>query len=228
MINVAIAEDDFRVAQIHEAYLEKVKGMQLVGKAMNAMETFKLLEGHSIDLLLLDVYMPDQLGTEMLHEIRLSHPGLDIIMITAANDKAFLEKALEYGVYYYLIKPVTLKQFKETMEKYKKKHQLLKTTDTVNQGVLEQLFGKNTVEKEQERLPTGIDSITLGKVIELIQSNDNGLTSEEVGNKLGASRTTARRYLEYLVGTDHVKAESVYGIVGRPERRYYVKQAKNK
>lgn len=227
MINVAIAEDDFRVAQIHEAYLENVKGMQLVGKAMNATETFDLLKNHSVDLLLLDVYMPDRLGTEILHEIRLSHPGLDIIMITAANDKAFLEKALEYGVYYYLIKPVALKQFKETMEKYKKKHQLMQTTAEVNQGVLEQLFGKGSVEREQQSLPTGIDSLTLGKVIELLQSNDGGLTSEDVGQKLGASRTTARRYLEYLVGTGHLKAESVYGIVGRPERRYYVNKTTN-
>lgn len=227
MINVAIAEDDFRVAQIHEAYLEDVKGMQLVGKAMNATETFDLLKNHSVDLLLLDVYMPDRLGTEILHEIRLSHPGLDIIMITAANDKAFLERALEYGVYYYLIKPVALKQFKETMEKYKKKHQLMQTTAEVNQGVLEQLFGKGSVEREQQSLPTGIDSLTLGKVIELLQSNDGGLTSEDVGQKLGASRTTARRYLEYLVGTGHLKAESVYGIVGRPERRYYVNKTTN-
>lgn len=223
MIKIAIAEDDFRVAQIHQAFLEKVGGMHIVGKAINASETLKLLKSHSVDLLLLDVYMPDQLGTELLHEIRLTHPGIDIIIITASNDKAFLEKALEYGVFQYLIKPVQLEQFKQTMERYKKKKRFMESTFEVNQEVLEHVFGYSAKEEAQS-LPPGIDSLTLGKVIKLIQSNSEGLTSESVGKKMGASRTTARRYLEYLVGVGHVRAESVYGIVGRPERRYYVKK----
>lgn len=220
MIKVLIAEDDFRVAQIHEAFLGKVGGVQVVGKAVNASNTLKSLESNSVDLLLLDVYMPDQLGTDLLHKIRLTHPGIDIIMITAANDKAFLEKALEYGVFQYLIKPVQLEQFKKTMEQYKKKKRFMESAFEVNQEVLQHVFGYSAKEEAQS-LPPGIDSLTLGKVIELIESNPDGLTSENVGKKMGASRTTARRYLEYLVGIDHVRAESVYGIVGRPERRYY-------
>ncbi|ASK62652.1 DNA-binding response regulator [Virgibacillus phasianinus] len=222
MINVVIAEDDFRVAQIHEAFLGEISGVHLLGKAINASDTLKLLDSNSVDLLLLDVYMPDQLGTDLLHKIRLAHPGIDIIMITASNDKSFLEKALEYGVFQYLIKPVQLEQFKQTMEQYRKKKRFIDSTSKVNQEVLEQLFG-NHAKKEIKTLPPGIDSLTLGKVIELIQSNSDGLTSENVGQKMGASRTTARRYLEYLVRIDQVRAESVYGIVGRPERRYFYK-----
>ncbi|WP_145378238.1 helix-turn-helix domain-containing protein, partial [Staphylococcus epidermidis] len=65
---------------------------------------------------------------------------------------------------------------------------------------------------------------TLEKVMDLLQSFPEGITSEKVGEKMGASRTTARRYLEYLVGTGYLKTESVYGIVGRPERRYYLQE----
>ncbi|EQB34906.1 MULTISPECIES: response regulator [Virgibacillus] len=222
MINVAIAEDDFRVAQIHEGYLEKEQDMQIVGKAMNATETMDLLKDKRIDLILLDVYMPDQLGTELLHQIRYHHPGVDIIIITAARDKAFLEKSLGYGVFQYLIKPVDLQLFSKTMEQYKKQKQVLNTAAEVNQDILNQVFGKRiTDSNETNNLPLGIDALTLEKVKTLIHQTSEGLTSEKVGEKMGASRTTARRYLEYLVGTGDLKAESVYGIVGRPERRYY-------
>ncbi|WP_226916932.1 hypothetical protein [Halomonas sp. FME65] len=45
-------------------------------------------------------------------------------------------------------------------------------------------------------------------------------SAEEVGAAMGASRTTARRYLEYMTGTGTLVAEVSYGSIGRPERRY--------
>ena len=92
MIKVVIAEDDFRIAQIHEEFLAKNEQLTLVGKAMNAKETLTILDKQYVDLLLLDVYMPDQLGTELLHKIRSDYPSVDIIMITAAKDKVFFRK----------------------------------------------------------------------------------------------------------------------------------------
>ena len=225
MINVIIAEDDFRVAQIHEAYLAEVKHMNLVGKASNAKETFELLGKLDVDLLLLDVYMPDQLGTELLAKVREAYPEVDIIMITAATDKAFINKALNYGVEHYLIKPITIERFKEVMDQYNKKRELLKSVTDVNQDILDSLFGSGEKQIEKPLLPSGIDYVTLKKVKEIIELEFDGITSEKVGKKMGASRTTARRYLEYLVGTGEAISEHVYGIVGRPERRYYSKKA---
>ncbi|WP_010651394.1 response regulator [Oceanobacillus massiliensis] len=224
MINVIIAEDDFRVAKIHEAYMEKIEGMCVVGRAMNASDTLDLLSEQSVDLLLLDVYMPDMLGTDLLQEIRKVHSSLDIIMITASTEKIFLEKSLRYGVFQYLIKPVELNKFKQTMSQYKKNRQLLRKTKEVNEKLLESIFGNDSSLISQQNLPPGIDGITLDKVIQIVLSECGGMTSEKVGEKMGASRTTARRYLEYLVGIDYLKTESVYGIVGRPERRYFLKE----
>lgn len=211
------------MAQIHEAYLAKIEGMELIGKAINANETLQLLENQPVDLLLLDVYMPDQLGTELLGKIREAHNNVDIIMITAAKDKSFLKKAMNYGVQQYLIKPITLERFKEAIGQYKKRKKVLQSVSEVNQEVLDNVFGSSGREAETPDLPPGIDHLTLKKVSEIIKLESEGITSESVGRKLGASRTTARRYLEYLVGIDEAAAEHVYGIVGRPERRYYSK-----
>ncbi len=48
------------------------------------------------------------------------------------------------------------------------------------------------------------------------------MTAEELGEKMGASRTTARRYAEFLVSREEALAELEYGIIGRPERKYYL------
>ncbi len=222
MIKVLIAEDDFRVAQIHEQYLEQIEEMELAGKAMNAKETLRLLKENHIDLLLLDVYMPDMLGTELLQKIRDGF-SVDIIMITAANEKAFIKKALDYGVKQYLVKPVTIERFKEVMNQYSKNREILNSMDTVNQEILDRLFGVTEKKAIKQKLPSGIDYITLKKVTKILSDEREGITAENVAERMGASRSTARRYLEYMVGVEQAVVEQVYGIVGRPERRYYLK-----
>jgi two-component system, CitB family, response regulator CitT len=222
-IKVAIAEDDFRIADIHEKFLEKFKEIDIVGKALNGEQTLQLLDQTTPDLLLLDVYMPDMLGSELLPAIRENFPKVSIIMITAATEKVFLEKALSYGVENYLIKPVSRERFDDVIQEFIKKHSLLSATQEVNQNYVDMLFRKGIIEdtKKSTGLPKGIDEITLGKVKAVFHVSREGLSAEDVGKEIGASRITARRYLEYLSSKKEVKAEVVYGIVGRPERKYY-------
>jgi two-component system, CitB family, response regulator CitT len=222
-IKVAIAEDDFRIADIHEKFLMDFKEFQVVGKALNGAEALQLLELEQPDLLLLDVYLPDMLGAELLPIIRERFPKMGIIMITAATDKDFIEKALSYGVENYLIKPVSRERFNEVISEFLKKHSLLLSDQEVNQAYIDFLFGKGKQEGigRGTGLPKGIDEITLGKVKAVLFEKRKGLSAEEVGKEIGASRITARRYLEYLSSIKEAKTEVVYGIVGRPERKYF-------
>jgi two-component system, CitB family, response regulator CitT len=223
MIKVAIAEDDFRIADIHDKFLRKFKEIDVVGKALNGDQTLQLLKEKNPDLLLLDVYMPDMLGSELLPIIRERFPKVRIIMITAATDKVFLEKALSYGVENYLIKPVSRDRFDEVIQNYIKKHSLLSSNQEVNQNYVDQLFGKGKNESggKSSGSPKGIDELTLEKVKAVLRVKKEGCSADEVGKEIGASRITARRYLEYLSSIQEVKVEVVYGIVGRPERKYY-------
>lgn len=222
MIKIIIAEDDFRVASIHEEFVLKMNDVEIVGKALNAKDTILMLEKNDVDLLLLDIYMPDELGTELLPTIRKHFPKVDVIMITASTDKVLLEKAVRNGVYNYLIKPVTLDRFMETIEGYRTRKKLLEDQNEVNQSVVDDIFGNVKKDPAEEKdLPKGIDPLTLQKVKKILHPLKNGTTAEEVGRKMGASRTTARRYLEYLVTDEGARAELEYGLVGRPERKYY-------
>ncbi|MBU8918328.1 response regulator [Bacillus sp. FJAT-29953] len=222
-IKTVIAEDDFRIADMHEKFLNMFEEIEVVGKALNGEQTLQVLEKENPDFLLLDVYMPDMLGSDLLPAIREKYPKVSIIMITAATDKEFLEKALNYGVENYLIKPVNKERFDGVIQEYIKKHTLLSSTQEINQSYVDILFRNGKAERESKSvmLPKGIDEITLGKVKAVFQARKDGLSAEEVGKEIGASRITARRYLEYLSSKQEVKAEVVYGIVGRPERKYY-------
>ncbi|MBD1380522.1 response regulator [Metabacillus arenae] len=225
-MKVAIAEDDFRVALIHEKFLQKIPEVEVAAKALNAKETLEMLNAQEIDLLLLDVYLPDKLGTDLLPIMREKYPEVDIILITAATEKKMIEKAMNYGVDHFLIKPVTMEKFMEAIEAYQLKKNWLNSQEVPTQEWVDKYFeksGKETPVKKE--LPAGVDYLTLENVKKiLISEKKTGLSAEEVAAKMGASRTTARRYLEYLVSIEIAEAKIHYGIVGRPERKYCVKE----
>jgi len=58
-------------------------------------------------------------------------------------------------------------------------------------------------------------------VLGVFSEKETPLSAEEIVDIMGASRAKARRYLEYLVSTEKLKAEVSYGSVGRPERKYF-------
>ncbi|WP_082233196.1 response regulator [Halobacillus massiliensis] len=221
-MRVIIAEDDYRVAQLHEKFINEINGMEVAAKALNAGAALKAVKDHKPDLLLLDVYMPDRLGIDLLPELREIHVGLDIIMITAANEKEMISRALNYGVVDYIIKPISMERFIETLESYRKKKKLINSADKLDQQTIDQLIGKDSKVNPSKHVPKGIDQLTLKKIRQLLKERgDDGVTAEEASDYLGASKTTARRYLEYLISTKEGIAEMRYGKVGRPERKYF-------
>ncbi|MBU8908919.1 response regulator [Desertibacillus haloalkaliphilus] len=225
---VLIIEDDFRVADINKQFVEMVEGFHVSGVAKTGQEALDFLEeaSHLPDLILLDVYIPDVKGLELMWEIRKTYQGIDIVMITAANEVETIEETFRGGIFDYIIKPVDFKRLKQTFDRYVEKQKRFEGKQEMTQDELDQLRGVNTspqVKEEKSELPKGIDRLTLEKVTAVLQENEKvGFTAIEVGERIGASRSTARRYLEYLVSIEQVKAELIYGDVGRPERRYFL------
>ena len=107
----------------------------------------------------------------------------------------------------------------KTIKNYLERKRLLNSADEVNQYIVDKYFGEKIISKPN--YPKGIDPLSLEKVKTILSQIDGGITAEEMGEQMGASRTTARRYLEYLVSINEVVAELEYGIVGRPERKYF-------
>ena len=223
MIHVLIVEDDYRIGDIHAQFLNKLDGFHVAGKALNGKEALQIIkQNKEIDLILLDIYMPDILGTEIMSEIRKANLKIDIIIISAAIEKEIIEEVIRFGAFDYIIKPVKMKRFLETLNRYKQVKSELKGNKTINQKFLDHYFGYDKRESIIDNAtPKGIDPITLKKIKDTINKHPLGLTAEEMGNEIGTSRTTARRYLEYLISKGKLTAELEYGAVGRPERKYF-------
>ncbi len=124
------------------------------------------------------------------------------------------------GVVDYLLKPVIFSRLESALQKYSAQKQQLATVSDLDQKLVDKMLQSSTkTEPESDRLPKGIDGVTLDKIRGLFTS-DTQMSADDAGVKIGASRTTARRYLEYLISTGELEADVHYGSVGRPERTY--------
>ncbi|WP_394125553.1 response regulator [Vibrio hepatarius] len=217
---VMIIEDDLAIAQLHQRYLEQVGGYEVIGIATTKLEAKLQLEVLAPDLLLLDVYLPDGTGIEILHDLRTEHLCCDVILITAARDVETLQQAMRGGVVDYLLKPVVFPRLEAALKKYVLQKQQLTHADGLDQNIVDKMLQASTInETSKNRLPKGIDAVTLDKIKALFDESVL-MTADEAGELIGASRTTARRYLEYLISTGELEADLNYGTVGRPERTY--------
>jgi len=226
-IRVVIAEDDPQIAAIQQRFLERIDGFELVGIAHGLTEAEDLLELLQPELLLLDIQFPSGTGLDLLRTLRARNSATDVILITAAREVDTLREALRGGVFDYILKPLVFERLKEALQHYAAHLAKLRTMASLAQTDVDGLLPRGgaaaaaTVSEEAPaRLPKGVDGLTLDKVRALFSQGGAASSAEEVGGLIGASRTTARRYLEYLVSTRELVAEVSYGSVGRPERRY--------
>ena len=224
-IEILIIEDDKRIADIHRRFIDKIEGFTVVGAAHTGEEAKDWVQALSPDLVLLDVYLPDALGTEIMGFIHENSPETDIIFITAAAEVDIVKKAYRRGVADYILKPLTFDRFEGSLLSYKAKQEKLAAVGVMKEDSIQFLWNKINVpsaEHMDSLPPKGIDPITKEKVVKHMKQIEGGITAETLGVDIGVSRSTARRYLEYLVSEKQAHTELIYGSVGRPERRYFI------
>lgn len=226
IIRVVIAEDDPQIAEIQQRFLQRIDGFELVGVAHGLPEAQDLVEVLQPELLLLDIQFPTGTGLELLRTLRAGNSSTDVILITAAKEVSTLREALRGGVFDYILKPLVFERLQEALHNYAAHLDKLQAMESLAQSDVDGLLPRGqsgaseAVEAEPVRLPKGIDALTLDKVRAVFEDRREALNAEQVGEQIGASRTTARRYLEYLVSANELSAQVSYGSVGRPERRY--------
>lgn len=217
MITVLIVEDDPMVAELNRRYLAKVEGFRLHSIVDDCSQALKLLAAETIDLVLVDIFMPGMNGLEMLTKIREAGHGVDVIMVTAARDAGSVKQALRLGAVDYLIKPFEFDRLQVALQQYKVRVEGLHRRDTVCQRDIDaQLLERQS----RSDLPKGLDKHTLQLIKGAIDRIRTPFTVEELTKEVGISRVTLRKYLEHLEAGGTVTAELVYGSVGRPVNRY--------
>nr|WP_276556244.1 response regulator [Aeromonas piscicola] len=213
-----IVEDDPAIAEIHRRFVQRLAGFEVLGVALTLFDAREQIGILKPDLVLLDVWLPDGEGFSLLRELRQAGAGLDVILLTAAREASALQEAMRLGVVDFILKPVVFERLRDTLGNYAESRAALAALADIDQQAVDALLGTPLQQVAAAGLPKGIDALTLQRVLAALTSV--GASAEEIGNRVGVSRTTARRYLEFLVGQQLASPELEYGTVGRPERRY--------
>lgn len=217
MIRTLVVDDDFRVAGVHAAYLEKVPGFCLAGQAHSAAAMFDAIGKGGVDLVLLDLYLPDLHGLECLRRLRAGGvAGVDVIVITAANDVASVRAAIQGGALHYLLKPFDFAALRDKLVAYRAMRNELAQAHHADQRGVDRLFGALAA----PLAPPGAANHTLAAVEAVLAGGEEDLSATEVAERLGISRATAQRYLARLEALSRATVRPRYGKAGRPENRY--------
>ena len=221
MIRVLVVDDDFMVARIHIGFVDRVDGFEVVGVAHSGAEAAEAVARLRPDLLLLDLYLPDRFGLDLLADLRSGPHPCDAIVITAAKEGEAVRSAVRLGVSDYLLKPFGFPDLEERLRRYAAQRHLLDRTEVRGQEDVDRAFvGPARGQGLAAPLPKGMSAETARLVEDALRSSETALSATEVAEAVGLSRVSARRYLEHLVTTGRADVRLRYGSTGRPERRY--------
>ncbi|WP_030572528.1 response regulator [Streptomyces aureocirculatus] len=217
-IRVLVVEDDRVAADAHVLYVNRVRGFETTATAHTAAEARRALDRTPIDLILLDLNLPDGHGLALARTLRAAGHRADVIAVTSARDLAVVREGVSLGVVQYVLKPFTFATLRDRLTRY---------------AEFRAAAGEATGQDEVDRalaalrapapaaLPKGLSGPTLERVTRTLQdAAPDGRTAAATADTTGLSRITARRYLEHLVSTGRAARSPQYGHVGRPELIY--------
>lgn len=224
-LRVLVVDDETTTASAHASFVMRVPGFTVHAIAHSGSAAFAELsraaaEGTPIDLVLLDMNLPDLHGLDVARRVRGKGDTVDIIAITAIRDLNVVRTAIATGVTQYLIKPFSFAAFSEKLANYREFRLNLGTTGAnASQASIDNAFAALR-SVAPVPLPKGLIAETLTAIGEALRATDAALSATEVSEVLDLSRVTARRYLEHLAETNQASKAPRHGTRGRPEYEY--------
>ncbi len=221
MIDVLVVDDDFMVARIHHGYVDRLDGFRVVGEVHTGHGVVDAVRHLRPHLVLLDVYLPDRNGLDVLRDLRGDATlTTDVIVVTAARDVETVRSALHGGAASYLVKPFTFATFAERLRRYAEARREMDRAGELAQEDVDRVFA--VVRRPGAVvLPKGLSASTCALVVKVLQADETDLSAAEAAERVGISRVSARRYLEHLCSTGQAQQRLRYGSSGRPEHRYW-------
>ena len=221
MYQVVIVEDDPMISMLNARFTEKDGRFHVIRTFEAGNAAWEYLRIHAVDLVILDVYMPQMSGLELLHRMRAAGVSAEVIMITAANDSETVESLLRLGVADFLVKPFSYERFRQALDNFCRRKEALRG-GSVNQQNLDRLFvdAADPIAALNLPAPKGMQAKTLEHILEFLSQTDEQYTCEQISEHVGLSTVTVRRYVNYLVEIGRVQSEINYGTGGRPSIVY--------
>ena len=226
MIRVLVVEDDPVLAAAHADLVEAVRGFVVVAAVHNGRDALAAVGAAGtatpIDLVLLDMTLPDVDGLQVLRALRAAAVPADVIAVTAAREPAVVRQALSMGVVQYLLKPFAAAALEERLRAYARFRADVAAASGdagIDQAAIDAALSQLRTCAVPAR---GVAPGTLQSVVAALRAAPpgEGLSAAEAAAATGLSRVSARRYLEHLSGAGRVRREPRYGGSGRPELAY--------
>lgn len=219
-IGVLVVDDDFMIAQMHATCVAREDGFEVLGSAHSCKQALAMAKEIKPELIVLDIYLPDRSGLEVVRGLRTAKLQCDVILITAAKERAIIEEAFQVGIFDYLVKPFRLERLQDSLRRYTLfRAQLASSAVAPDQGFVDQLKGLRAAQPSpasEAQTQKGIDARTLDRIQEVLRDATEPISSEQVAQLAGVSRSTARAYLKWLVEQGAASELLQYGVVGRP------------
>lgn len=225
--NVLIVDDEPITAAAHVDFVGRVEGFRAVGRAGSGREALNRLDdlraaGERVDLILLDMNLPDLHGLDVARRIRGRGYTVDIIAITAVRDLAVVRTAVSAGITQYLIKPFSFASFRAKLDGFRQFHSTLGPAHPGSSATQDSIDNAFAALRPQTAvpLPKGLIPETLTQVTGHLEAARGPRSATEVAEALNMSRVTARRYLEHLAAAERAARQPRHGTRGRPEYEY--------
>jgi response regulator of citrate/malate metabolism len=224
VIRTLIVEDDFRVADIHAAYVSRVAGFEVIGKVHTSAAAYDFILTHKPDLVLLDLYLPDEHGLELFSRLQQLPRGskMDVFIITAARDSQSVRDALQLGAANYIVKPFTHLQLAERLLAYRAARSRLIDTKEVSQEEVDRVSVLMRGAKIELYRADSSKNPTTDSILKFVEATAEPASATDISSALGLSRATAQRYLSQMVESRVLELELQYGTTGRPIHKFRV------
>ncbi|MEE2034702.1 response regulator [Rhodococcus chondri] len=226
MIRVLIVEDEHLIADAHREYMSRLPEFAVVGVAHTGTDALRAVRaaaaaGNPVDLVLLDIGLPDMSGLDVAATLSGYRPGPDIIAVTSVRDLTVVRTAVSRGIVLYLLKPFTFAALRDKLDAYLAyRNALHDATTATGQHEIDRAMAALRSSDARAASPKGIAPATAERVAAFLREAGAPRTAAEVGAAVGVSRVTAWRYLERLADDGVLARHTEYGRAGRPQVRY--------
>ncbi len=211
-LTVLVVDDDFRVANMHAGIVDALPGFRVVG-TVNTLAAAR--KAPPVDLALVDIYLPDGSGVDLIRELRC-----DCIALSAATEAETVRAAIAAGAFAYLVKPFAPTELAARLAGYARYRRLLSGPHlgaTEIDAALDALRPRVVAAQSPAAVPP---SPTRQRVLQALGDAAGPLSAAEVAAEIGVSRATAQRYLAGLAADGEIAVSLRYGSTGRPEQEF--------
>ncbi|MDR2417982.1 MAG: response regulator transcription factor [Treponema sp.] len=205
LIKILLADDQRLFSENLKLMLETLaEDIRISGIAANGREAVDMVETQQPDIILMDVSMPEMDGVEATKIVHQKYPAIKIVMLTTFPDDTYVEEALQYGAYGYILKSI-------------RSEDLIASIRAISCGavlfspaILEKLLRRNTAKQDSVQENNAYQEIVkrLGnREKEILKLVAKGFSNKKIADTLFISEPTVRNYIS-----------SIYAKVGTKDR----------